>query len=174
MARAADAMQVLADRLELVAQTPTTVGSGRASLAAKLHCAVHATRLMSPSWRACCEARGSFGLGWELKLGSGSGLVQAVTRGWVGGLKLGVGRVRAGWGVLGAWEGKDGVGVGGMGGGGGGWGVTRALELGGVVVGRGVGGRRGGWVEAQSLEGWWWAWVGLGVVGWGPGGWVSM
>jgi hypothetical protein len=77
-AEAAEAIKVLASRLELVPGVPTTIGSGRASLAAKLHCLVHSCKLTSRTWRDCATLINST-CSWTGDLGTESGVVKATS-----------------------------------------------------------------------------------------------
>jgi hypothetical protein len=70
------AMTSLAGKLELVPGVPTTVGSGRASLAAKLHCLVHSCKLTSKSWLECVSLLNST-CSWTGDLGTESGVSAA-------------------------------------------------------------------------------------------------
>ena len=51
--RAAESIRFLSARLELSPAVPTTCPHGRSSLAGKVHCLAHSTRLCSQSWRDC-------------------------------------------------------------------------------------------------------------------------
>lgn len=76
VAGCADAIKTLAARLELVPAMPTVVGSGRASLAAKLHCLTHACKMTAKSWRACAAMINST-ITWTGDLGTEAGIVEA-------------------------------------------------------------------------------------------------
>ena len=76
LTEASDAMYRLKVKLELVPAVPTTVASGRASLAAKLHCLTHSCKLCSRSWRDCVRLLNCT-CSWTGDLGTESGVAAA-------------------------------------------------------------------------------------------------
>lgn len=81
-------VELLTSRLQIVQGVPTAVGSGRASMSAKLHCLAHACRLTACSWRevaALLSSTWSFtcDLGTEAAIGTMEADLQSLFGEWV-------------------------------------------------------------------------------------------